>query len=82
MKGLQPAADAEAAAWVVAGLRRFAESVLSVVPAGFPAYVRVFHPAYCMVERQMTPMRWSDIAAATGIDCRSDLVNPFVERPS
>lgn len=33
-----PAADTRAADWVVAGIRRFAESVLSLVPAGFSAW--------------------------------------------
>ena len=41
----ESALDASAASWVVAGLRGFAESVLSLVPAGFPAYGRIFHPA-------------------------------------
>jgi hypothetical protein len=44
--------------------------VLSLVPAGFPAYVRVFHPAYRSVgegsSRRLVPLRWSEIAAANG----------------
>lgn len=63
---MRAAPNADPAAWVVAGLRRRAESVLSVVPAGFRTYVRVFHPAYRMVERQITSVRWAEIAAATG----------------
>lgn len=58
-----PAADTGSADWVVAGIRGFAESVLSLVPAGFPAYLRVFHSAY---RRDMTPVRWAEIAAANG----------------
>lgn len=39
---MKPAPDTSAAEWVVAGLRGFAESVLSLVPIGFPVYLRVF----------------------------------------
>lgn len=55
--------DATAAAWIIAGLRGFAESVLSVVPAGFAAYVRIFHPAYRHVEGRLEPVRWAEIAS-------------------
>ncbi len=34
---LEPSTDATPADWVVGGLRGFAESVLSLVPAGFAA---------------------------------------------
>lgn len=54
------AENASAAAWVTAGVRGFAESVLSVVPAGFAAYGRIFHPA-----RDRDPERavsWREIA--------------------
>jgi hypothetical protein len=66
---LSPAVESSAADWVVAGLETFAESVLSLVPKGFPAYVRVFHPAYrfdpSAVEKR-TPICWAEIAAANG----------------
>lgn len=57
-----PAADARAADWIVEALRTFAESVTSLVPGGFEAYVRVFHPAY----REGIRVRWAQIAAASG----------------
>ena len=67
---LRPALDARPAEWVVAGLRGFAQSVLSLVPAGFPRYVRVFHPAYRPVgeapEKRLVPVPWAEIAAANG----------------
>lgn len=50
------------AEWLQRGVRGFAESVLSLVPAGFPAYVRVFHPAFLAG----APVGWAEIAAATG----------------
>jgi len=60
-----PADDTSAAAWVVAGVRGFAQSVLSLVPAGFEAYVRLFHPAYRA--RDLTErVRWGQIAEANG----------------
>jgi hypothetical protein len=56
-----------AAGWVTAGLRGRASSVASVVPVGFPAYARVFHPA----QRRdsgggWTPVAWREVAAANG----------------
>src|SRR5262249_28153245 len=52
------------AAWVVEGLRGFAESVLSLVPEGFGAYARIFHPAWTY--ELETPVLWRDIARANG----------------
>ena len=42
----ESAPDASAASWAVDGLRGFAESVLSIVPAGFEDYCRIFRPAW------------------------------------
>jgi hypothetical protein len=61
-----PADDARAAGWLSSGIRGFAESVLSVVPDGFPAYVRAFHPAHRVEGRKRIPVHWTEIAAATG----------------
>jgi hypothetical protein len=66
---LTPAADSSAAEWIVAALQTFAESVLSLVPEGFPAYIRVFHSAYrfdSAGRTRRTPIRWAEIAAANG----------------
>ncbi len=59
---MTPAPDTRTADWVVTGLRGFGESVLSVVPAGFPTYVRVFHPAYRGPLANPMPVRWAEIA--------------------
>jgi len=63
---LRPAADTGPAEWIVDGLRGFADSVLSLVPAGFPAYVRVFHPASRGRWGETSPVRWGEIAALSG----------------
>jgi hypothetical protein len=64
---LVPAADAEPATWIVAALQTFGQSVTSLVPIGFAAYVRVFHPAYRRTdEGESAPLPWSAIAAANG----------------
>jgi hypothetical protein len=60
----QSSPDAAPAAWVVQGLRGFGESVLSVVPEGFEAYARIFHPAGNGDPE--VPVRWRDVAAANG----------------
>jgi len=62
--GYQSAPDAAPAAWVVDGLRGFGESVLSLVPEGFDAYARIFHPAGNGDPE--VPVRWRDIAQANG----------------
>jgi hypothetical protein len=59
-------ADVRAAGWVIAGLRGFGESVLSVVPAGFSEYVRAFHPAYRSAGLGQVRVTWAEIARANG----------------
>lgn len=62
------AADTAAADWLVGHIRGFAESGLSLVPSGFDAYVRVFHPAYRQSGGgQLRPVRWAEIAASRGM---------------
>jgi hypothetical protein len=63
----QPVVDARAAEWVVAGLRGFAESVVSLVPASFSQYVRVFHPAYRGIGPHRLAVAWAEIASANGM---------------
>jgi hypothetical protein len=60
------AADATPADWVVAGLRGFAENVLSVVPAGLEAYTRIFHPAERRDRDRWKPVSWREVAQANG----------------
>ena len=65
------AVDARAAGWVAAGLRGFAESVLSLVPACFSEYVRVFHPAYRRAGLDRLAVTWAEIASANGMRMHS-----------
>jgi hypothetical protein len=58
------APDAAAASWVVERVRGFAESVLSLVPAGFEAYGRIFHPAWRW--DPTTRVSWREVAEANG----------------
>ena len=63
----QAVVDARAAEWVVAGLRGFGESVLSLVPACFSEYVRVFHPAYRGAGSDRVALAWAEIASVNGM---------------
>ena len=63
--------DVRAAGWVVAGLRGFGESVLSLVPACFSEYVRVFHPAYRRAGSERVAVTWAEIASANGMRMHS-----------
>jgi hypothetical protein len=52
--------------WVAAGLCPFAEhAVCSIVPRGFQAYARVFHPAY-RLHGDKGEVRWAEVARANG----------------
>ena len=54
--------SAEAADWLVERVVTFAESVLSLVPAGFDAYARILHPA----EQGDRVVTWAEVAGTTG----------------
>jgi hypothetical protein len=59
------AKNAEPAAWITSRLHPFGQDVGWVIPEGFAAYARVFHPPYRLTSSGTTiPVRWRDIAAA------------------
>ncbi|HWL38996.1 MAG TPA: hypothetical protein VNO75_02065 [Gemmatimonadaceae bacterium] len=61
------AQNAEPASWIPPRLHPFAEDVGSIIPTGFAAYARVFHPPYRLTpDGREVPVRWRDIAAANG----------------
>ena len=63
-EGLEFTEDVTSAQWVEESLMDFG-SVRALVPEGFSAYARVFHPAY-LDDSQEQPVRWSTVASWTG----------------
>jgi hypothetical protein len=57
--------EVNAADWIRERLHPFAKDVGSVVPSGFPAYARIFHPAG-IAGRPELGIRWSEVASLTG----------------
>jgi hypothetical protein len=64
--------NVEAADWIRERLHPFAQDVGSVVPPGFAAYARIFHPA-SIADRPDVEVRWSDIAALSGKKVHSEM---------
>lgn len=62
--GAEFSEDVSAASWVADSLSNFG-TLRSMLPDGFPAYARVFHPAYLDGEEER-PVRWSTVASWTG----------------
>jgi hypothetical protein len=60
---LQLIDDPSVADWIAAGLGGKFGAVTRTVPAGYPAYVRICHPA---PDRDGTLASWSEVAATTG----------------
>lgn len=65
--------SAEPAQWLVERLTTFGKNVLSIVPSGFEAYARIFHPAQKVTNTSddwenwsRTALSWADVAALTG----------------
>src|SRR5579859_2493549 len=74
--------NAEAADWIPARLHPFAQGVGSVIPVGFAAYARIFHPPIRRApDGTETPVRWRDIAAANerSIETEMQLLESRVE---
>lgn len=63
---LRLVADVGSADWIVAGVRDFEYVVGSLLPVGFDAYARVFHPAARRVDGEWVEVSWSQVAAANG----------------
>ena len=63
-EGLEFCGDTSPGRWVEESLSGFAR-LESLLPRGFPAYARVFHPAY-LGDAQDQPVRWSTVASWTG----------------
>jgi hypothetical protein len=63
---LTPSEEIEAAEWIGGRLHPFGQDVGSVVPTGFEAYVRIFHPASRLAGAEQVEVRWSDVAEWSG----------------
>lgn len=66
---LAPAPSPDPADWVIGGIEGFASGVGSVVPDGFAAYARIFHPAlrHEGVEGGGREVGWAAVATANGM---------------
>ena len=60
---LHPSVDIATADWLRPRLRRFGSAVAAVVPDGFPAYIRICHPARGADD---APVSWAAVAARSG----------------
>ena len=68
------AKDARAADWIFPRLHPFGHGVGSVIPTGFEAYARIFHPPGRLhPDGTETPVRWRDIAAANGRNIEAEM---------
>ena len=58
---LRPSREVSAADWIEPRLRRFASGMSAVVPDGFPAYVRILHPAHGPSGTRDEHVRWATV---------------------
>jgi hypothetical protein len=77
---LQPSDDVTEADWIRERLVGFGAGVYSLVPSGFPAYVRVFHPAYRGgYEKRL--VRWAEVAERAGTTMHALAQFHFLNQP-
>ena len=58
--------DVGQADWFIPRLHPFAQDAGSVIPDGFDAYCRIFHPAWRITDTGLEKLRWREVAAITG----------------
>lgn len=56
--------DLMPAAWIALRLHPFAQDAGAIIPPGFDAYARIFHPATRRVGQEARPVTWREIADA------------------
>ena len=64
-----PSDTVAAAEWIPGRLNPFAKNVGSIVPKGFEAYARIFHPGTERASEREAPtveVRWAEVAARSG----------------
>jgi hypothetical protein len=79
VSGLHASPEVVAAEWLRRRLRPFGSAVAAVVPDGFPAYIRILHPARAPGD---VPVRWADVAATSGRVMHSLAQFHAIARPS
>ena len=62
--GVESSEDVSEARWVEESLSNFG-TLRALMPNGFAAYARIFHPAYLNRDEER-PVRWSTVASWTG----------------
>ena len=72
--GLEFCEDVSPGRWVEESLSGFAR-LEALLPGGFPAYARMFHPAY-QGDEEDQPVRWPTVASWTG-----RIVHPLMQFP-
>lgn len=70
--------DVSPAAWIGPRLHPFAQDIGSVIPQGFAAYARIFHPVEVDGSRRE---RWSDVAARNGRVVHSEMQFHMISAP-
>lgn len=70
--------DVSAASWIADRLHPFAKDVSSVVPTGFEAYARIFHP----IERPEGRIRWSELARRNARIAHPEMQFHMIARPA
>jgi hypothetical protein len=70
--------DVSPAAWIGPRLHPFAQDIGSVIPQGFAAYARIFHPVELDGSRRE---RWSDVAARNGRIVHSEMQFHMIASP-
>lgn len=77
---LEIAQTAAAANWLLADLRQSPRGIGSVMPRGFGAYARIFHPVARGVGATIPEVRWTEVVDRLGI--RLDAVSQWAELTS
>lgn len=70
--------DVSPAAWIGPRLHPFGKDIGSVIPQGFAAYARIFHPVELDGSRRE---RWSDVAARNGHIVHSEMQFHMIAAP-
>jgi len=70
--------DLSAADWIIERIHGFAVDVGSIIPEGFEAYARLFHPAIRIENGDEVVVRWSEVAEANGRKVHAEMQWPNI----